>query len=133
MTAYSNKMKPPLYLFRQKAERLAKNAARASRMIDEASIKAERTRGTMAGAAEGLQTLIRLARAYISGRYRELPWTALITTLAALVYFVNPLDLVPDFVIGFGLLDDLTVIAFAVNGLRAELERFRAWETAADG
>lgn len=126
-------MKPPISLFRHKAERLAKNAARASRMIDEASIKAERTRGTMTSAAEGLQTLIRLARAYISGRYRELPWTALITTLAALVYFVNPLDLVPDFVIGFGLLDDLTVIAFAVNGLRAELERFRIWETAADG
>ena len=58
--------------------------------------------------------------------------------LAALAYFVLPLDLVPDFVAGLGFTDDLTVIVTAVGlvrqhitashkaAARATIERLRA-------
>ncbi len=38
---------------------------------------------------------------------------------AALVYVVSPIDLIPDFVAGIGQLDDLIVVAIALNHLIA--------------
>lgn len=35
--------------------------------------------------------------------------------LAALAYFVMPLDMIPDFITGFGFTDDATVIATAIG------------------
>lgn len=38
---------------------------------------------------------------------------------AVLVYVVSPIDLIPDFVVGFGKLDDIVVLSVAVNHLMA--------------
>ena len=38
---------------------------------------------------------------------------------AALLYVVSPIDLIPDFVVGFGQLDDLVIAALAINHLIA--------------
>ena len=40
------------------------------------------------------------------------------------MYVVSPLDVVPDFLIGMGLLDDAAIVAWAFARLRAEVERY---------
>jgi len=42
--------------------------------------------------------------------------------LAALAYFVLPLDLVPDFIVGFGFTDDIAVLAAAIAAIRSSLK-----------
>jgi len=37
------------------------------------------------------------------------------TLLAALAYFVVPLDIIPDFILGFGFSDDITVLVTAIS------------------
>lgn len=41
--------------------------------------------------------------------------------LAALAYFVLPLDVVPDFLLGFGFTDDVAVLAAALNAVRRHI------------
>ena len=41
--------------------------------------------------------------------------------LAALAYFIMPIDLVPDFILGLGFTDDLTVLATAIGLVRAHM------------
>ncbi|WP_157014486.1 YkvA family protein [Mesorhizobium xinjiangense] len=41
--------------------------------------------------------------------------------LAALAYFVLPLDWIPDFVIGFGFTDDLAVLTAAITAIRSHI------------
>lgn len=41
--------------------------------------------------------------------------------LAALAYFVLPLDVLPDFIVGLGFTDDLTVLATAIALVRQHL------------
>jgi uncharacterized membrane protein YkvA (DUF1232 family) len=48
--------------------------------------------------------------------------------LAAVIYFLNPLDLIPDFIPGIGYLDDATVIAFVFSSIRKDLLKFLDWE-----
>lgn len=54
--------------------------------------------------------------------------------LAALAYFVMPFDLVPDFILGLGFTDDLTVLITAIGLIRTHMRdehRQKARETLA--
>lgn len=76
-----------------------------------------------------LFTVGRLAKAYALGEYREIPWKTMLVVLGAIVYFVNPLDLIPDLVPIAGLTDDFAVLVWVYNSLGSEIEKFQAWES----
>lgn len=44
-----------------------------------------------------------------------------ILIFASLLYFILPTDIVPDYILGLGWIDDAAVAAFIWNALRAEL------------
>jgi uncharacterized membrane protein YkvA (DUF1232 family) len=113
------------------AERFARDPAAVSRIAEEAVAKLRANAAQLVTVKDDLITLARLVTAMARGAYRELPWTSLVMVVAALMYFVNPLDMVPDFIIGAGLVDDVAVIAFVLNALRGDLDSFRAWEAGA--
>lgn len=71
----------------------------------------------------------RLAKAYALGRYREVPWRAMLILLAAVIYFLNPLDLIPDLIPVLGLTDDFAVLLWVYNAIGAEVDKFLAWES----
>lgn len=52
--------------------------------------------------------------------------------VAGLIYFVSPLDAIPDFIPGLGLVDDLAVLAWVMKTWGGELEAFRTWRDAQD-
>lgn len=77
------------------------------------------------------QTMLRLIRAYYRGDYRQVARTTLIVVVAAIIYVVNPFDLIPDWVPGLGLLDDAFVLGLAIRRTRETLDDFMTWETTA--
>ena len=76
-------------------------------------------------------TMLRLIRAYSEAKYRDLPESTLTVIVAAIVYLVNPLDVIPDALPALGYLDDATVLALAVRRSRGALDAFMAWEISA--
>ncbi len=78
-----------------------------------------------------LQAMLRLIRAYFRGEYRNVSQNALLSIIAAICYFVDPFDLIPDEIPFLGFLDDATVISFAVARTRQTLDDFMTWETTA--
>lgn len=44
--------------------------------------------------------------------------------LGSLLYFILPTDIVPDFILGLGWLDDAAVAAFIWNALRTEITEY---------
>jgi len=78
-----------------------------------------------------LQAMLRLIRPYFRGEYRNVSQNALLSIIAAINYFVDPFDLIPDEIPFLGFLDDATVIAFAVQRTRETLDDFMTWETTA--
>ena len=77
------------------------------------------------------QAMLRLVRAYSQGNYRDVPESTLVVIIAAIIYVVDPLDVIPDALPALGLLDDATVLTLAVRRSRQTLDDFMAWETAA--
>lgn len=77
---------------------------------------------------EGIRDDLRLVGRYVNdiahGRYRQYDAQALTLAVAAIAYAVSPLDLAPDFV-PLGLLDDATVVTWAISQLGVELEKYK--------
>ncbi len=65
---------------------------------------------------------------YVSGRYRKVPWRAVVVCAAAVAYVVSPLDLIPDFLVPVGWTDDILVLALAWGFVKKELREYCAWK-----
>jgi len=70
----------------------------------------------------------RLLKAYVLGRYRQMPWKPLLLITAAVVYFINPVDLMPDWLPGIGLTDDFGILMSVYAAFGQEIDRFLLWE-----
>ena len=71
---------------------------------------------------------LRLLQAYAEGSYREVSTDNVVLLIAAVAYFVAPIDAIPDFFLGLGLTDDLALLSWTFSKLREELEHFKSWE-----
>jgi uncharacterized membrane protein YkvA (DUF1232 family) len=87
-------------------------------------------RGPFADTWGYLMAMIRLLRDYHRAEYRDISEPNLLTIIAAILYFVSPFDVIPDWVPVLGHIDDAFVVSLALKSVRADLDTFMAWETA---
>lgn len=73
-------------------------------------------------------TLVRMVRSYVSGEYREIETSTIVSGFAVLLYVLSPIDLVPDFIPVLGFLDDLSLVSWFLGKFQAEITRYRDWE-----
>jgi uncharacterized membrane protein YkvA (DUF1232 family) len=84
--------------------------------------------GPMSGVLDDLKALLRLIRAYAKGDYRKVSWESMVVVVGAVLYVVSPIDVIPDFLLGSGFLDDVGVLTFAYRRVHKEVEEFLEWE-----
>ena len=94
------------------------------------SRKSIRQSWRLAGVREELRLLQALCVAWWRGEYRAVSPQALVAVVAALLYFLSPLDAIPDLLLGLGLIDDFAVLSWVFATWRQELEALRAWRDA---
>lgn len=70
----------------------------------------------------------RLVKAYATGKYRDVPWKSVLIILAAIIYFINPIDFIPDVVPVLGFSDDFGVLLWVYNSVSKEVDKFLTWE-----
>jgi uncharacterized membrane protein YkvA (DUF1232 family) len=73
-------------------------------------------------------SLVRLVRHYVSGEYRQVQTSTIVSGLGVLLYVISPIDLVPDFIPALGFLDDLSLISWFIGKFHVEITRFQEWE-----
>ena len=76
---------------------------------------------------EDVKLLESLCLAWWRGEYRAISPKALVTIVAGLLYFVSPIDAIPDWLLGVGFLDDIAVLGWVLKTVADELARFKAW------
>lgn len=111
------------------AVRYARNSKSLFNLIRDALNKSGGLSGKNVGLfREQLGIVARLLKAYASGEYRQLPWKTLIRVIAVLIYFVSPIDILPDFLPIVGFTDDIALMLWLFSGLGDDIEKFRQWE-----
>jgi uncharacterized membrane protein YkvA (DUF1232 family) len=69
---------------------------------------------------------------YSEGRCDQIPYYTISVLAAALFYFQDPMDAIPDFLPEIGSIDDALVMAVATDLAGDGLRRYRAWKEAGE-
>lgn len=110
------------------ARQVLRRRFRVVLLLRDAYARLEANTSALGAVWEDLRAALRLLVAWTRRSYRQVSAASLVLLVAALLYFVTPIDAIPDPLGALGFADDITVIQAAVETVRDELDRFRAWE-----
>lgn len=116
-----------LQMFQSRAAEYIKDRNKLGRILNLAFSKG-RSSDKLKDAWENILLFISAVRDWMNGEYREIPKRTIILVVAALLYFISPVDLVPDFIPLTGFLDDAAVIGFVFKQVSKDLEKYKVWK-----
>lgn len=111
---------------KQKAEKLLEDKDKMDRFLERLEKKLALV-PHIGGVLSDVPVLIAMVKAYIEKKYTAVPLGSMIAIVGSLLYFLSPVDLIPDILPGIGLVDDAAVIAFALKLVHDDVAEFRKW------
>jgi uncharacterized membrane protein YkvA (DUF1232 family) len=76
-----------------------------------------------------VKMIIRMVRAQLSGEYDAFSTKSLFLLVFALVYFIIPTDMIPDFIPLMGFTDDITILYYVTDSLADDIAIYKEWES----
>lgn len=80
------------------------------------------------GTLSYIKTFVCMIRDYIKKEYTDLSMQSIVIMLFAIFYVLNPIDLIPGFILIFGKLDDVIVITFCLKLIEDDVEKYKQWQ-----
>ena len=77
--------------------------------------------------AEEISCLIDMVKAVARRDYTEISKVSLATIVFTLIYVFSPLDLIPDFVLGVGFLDDAGMVTLCLKAVHDAVMAYKEW------
>ncbi|MEM7008376.1 MAG: YkvA family protein [Thermodesulfobacteriota bacterium] len=108
-----------------RANEILSSSKNVEDLVDTASKEINSGKLRVLSFRDDIALLLSMLKAWAKGDYKEVPWTTLVLTTGAIIYFVNPFDAVPDMIPAAGLIDDATVIGFIIASIKQDLSKFK--------
>lgn len=112
----------------KKASNTIKNPSGISALILQVGNKLASGKSSLKDIKNDLSVLVKLIKQWSLGNYKNVSNKTVITIIATLLYFVNPLDLIPDVIPIIGFTDDATILLYVLNLIGKEVDDFKDWE-----
>lgn len=80
---------------------------------------------------DNLKVLVRMVKSHFSGEYHAFSQKSIIFFVFALLYFITPTDLIPDFIPALGMVDDISLVYYVVKSFAEDVEEYLEWESTA--
>ena len=77
---------------------------------------------------QDLKLLIPLIKDYWKGTYRDVSAKSIVIFVIALAYIISPIDLIPDYIIGLGQIDDAVILGLSLYFLEKDLRKYQEWK-----
>lgn len=84
--------------------------------------------GLLSRLFQDLKLLFPLIKDYWKGTYRDVSVKSVVILLIALAYILSPIDLIPDYIIGLGQIDDAVILGFSLYFLEKDLRKYKEWK-----
>ena len=125
----TNMLEKAKELFGKQAERIAAQPKKLQELLSQVGQKI----GKMARDPR-IQKLVmplavftRMIKAHYAGEY-SISTSTLVFIILGMVYFISPIDIIPDFLGVFGFADDASVVLAIFARLKDQIEEFLEWE-----
>lgn len=116
--------------FRKAAAFLVKDKKSVLVKVQEGALKASAHKGDLTQVWGQLQLLFSVAKDYANGSYTMVPKRSIVAIVAGLLYFISPLDFLPDLIPGLGFIDDVYILTLVFKQVSKDLEHYKAWKKA---
>ena len=111
----------------KKAEDLLKDDTRMEMFLEKIEKKTKWV-PFLAQEFKNIPTMVSMVRSYWKGYYTKIPRRTILAIVSALIYFLSPIDIVPDWIPLLGQIDDAIVIATCWNLVNKDVEDYRQWK-----
>lgn len=110
------------------SKELLKDPDKVLKKLKEAYEKADNIKeGSFHDIIEDFFLMIDVVKAYVKKEYRAIPSGSIVAILAAIIYVVNPFDVVPDVIPGIGYIDDAFIVAMVLKQVHKDLQAYKEW------
>lgn len=76
---------------------------------------------------ENIPLFVSCLKSYLKKEYTEIPLGSILAIISALIYWVSPIDIIPDAIPGIGYIDDAAVVVACVAMVSSDLEDYKKW------
>lgn len=70
---------------------------------------------------------VKMLYAMLRDKEFAMAWSSKTMVIAGLLYFISPIDLLPDYIPILGYIDDAFVMSVVMNAMASEIERYKAY------
>ena len=120
-----NKAKETLAKGIPEATATLKDEQKAKKLISNLEKKLKNSR--LNEVLENIPLLISCLKSYIKREYTEIPLGSMLAIVSALIYWVSPIDIIPDCIPGVGYIDDTAVVLACLAMVKADLDDYKKW------
>lgn len=111
------------------AKKILSNAGKTQEFLGKVLAKMETVKfKPIAHLFGDVRALIGLVTDTITGKYTGTPYRSIIAMTGALIYFLSPVDIIPDFIPMLGFLDDTFVLGLVLKQFETDLDVYKAWK-----
>ena len=75
-----------------------------------------------------LMLFMSLLKDYYKGNYRDIPYKTISAGVVGLLYTLNPIDIIPDFIPFIGHIVDALVLTFCLKLIEKDLQKYQTWK-----
>ena len=111
---------------KEKAKKLLEDKGKMEHFLERLEKKLKHI-PVVGGILSEIPVLILLVKAFVEKKYLEIPIGSVIAIVGALIYFLSPVDLIPDLLPAIGLVDDAAVLTLAFKFVHDDVVEFKTW------
>ncbi|MDT0675702.1 YkvA family protein [Autumnicola musiva] len=78
--------------------------------------------------SEIIKLMFGMLQDYRKGVYRNIPWFSIAAITFTVLYILNPLDIIPDFIPGLGYVDDFAIMTIGLRFMETDLHKYLDWK-----
>lgn len=72
--------------------------------------------------------IVAMIRDHFTGRYKAFSGSTIFMFVLGLVYFITPVDVIPDFIPVLGFTDDIALVLYILKKFREDINEYRDWK-----
>jgi uncharacterized membrane protein YkvA (DUF1232 family) len=104
-----------------------KNPKKLSQLLTAVVVYARKNKNAVKIFLKDILLLWEMLNAWFKGEYKDIPKKTIVLIITALLYFISPIDLIPDWLPG-GFIDDAALITWVLQSMSSDIQKFNVWK-----